>query len=97
MPTVITTGTANSHTIHAVIDGSSGLTKGGSAAVLTLNAKHLYPGPEPVRLPPRYTVIKSTPHPLQFLPYQYEGYRPEQRAALRAADISMRLIIVPRQ
>lgn len=64
----------------------------GNAPVHVINAKHLYPGPEPVSLPPRYIVIKQALHPLQFLPYQYEGYTPEQRAALRSADISMRVV-----
>lgn len=31
-------------------------------------------------------------HPLQFLPYQYEGYTPRERQILRSTDISMRLI-----
>jgi hypothetical protein len=38
-------------------------------------------------------IIIKKPHPLQFLPYQYEGYTPEQRSKLRLTDISMRLIL----
>jgi hypothetical protein len=49
--------------------------------------------PEPVTLPKRYRVVREAPHPLQFLPYQYEGYTPAQRSALRATDIRMRLIV----
>jgi hypothetical protein len=36
--------------------------------------------------------VYEAPHPLTFLPYQYEGYTPEQRRVLRSTDISMRLI-----
>jgi len=66
----------------------------GAADLVAVNAKHFYPGPEPVTLPPRYTVVRRAPHPLQFLPYQYEGYPPSQRAALRSADIEMKLLLV---
>ena len=31
-------------------------------------------------------------HPLQFLPYQYEGFEPMERQVLRSNDIAMRLI-----
>jgi hypothetical protein len=31
-------------------------------------------------------------HPLEFLPYQYEGFEPMEREVLRRLDISMRLI-----
>lgn len=60
---------------------------------LLLYAEHIYPAPAP---PPRDagTVLLARPHPLQFLPYQYEGYTPRERAALRAADIRMRLVEV---
>lgn len=37
----------------------------------------------------------SARHPLQFKPYQYEGYTPHQREFLRSTDIRMR-ILVPR-
>lgn len=58
-------------------------------------SRHIYPVPEPLALPPDHTVVASAPHPLQFLPYQYEGYAPAERGALRATDISMRLVAVP--
>jgi hypothetical protein len=64
------------------------------ADVVAINAKRLYPGPEAVTLPPHYTVLSRAAHPLQFLPYQYEGYPPAQRAALRSADIEMKLLLV---
>jgi hypothetical protein len=63
--------------------------------VLAVNAKHLYPGPEPAVALPASSLILQTPHPLQYLPYQYEGYSPAQRAALRSTDISMRLLRIP--
>ena len=66
------------------------------ADVVAINAKRLYPGPEAVMLPLHYTVLRRAPHPLQFLPYQYEGYSPSQRSALRSADIEMKLLLVLR-
>jgi len=56
-----------------------------------LYAEHIYPTPAP---PPRDegAALLTRAHPLQFLPYQYEGFTPAQRAALRATDIRMRLI-----
>ena len=57
-----------------------------------VNAEHLYPGPEPVTLPPHSVTLATARHPLEFLPYQYEGYTPERRAVLRSADIRMQLI-----
>jgi hypothetical protein len=34
----------------------------------------------------------SAPHPLQYRPYQYEGYRRDQRALFDSHDITMRLV-----
>jgi hypothetical protein len=45
-------------------------------------------------LPPYPTLLRR-PHPLQFRPYQYEGYDATQRADINAHDISMRLIGLP--
>lgn len=59
-----------------------------------VNTRHLWPVPEPFELPRGYVVLKEAPHPLQFLPYQYEGYDPAQRQALRTMDIRM-LVIAP--
>lgn len=58
-----------------------------------LNAYCLYPGPdEPL---PNQEVVLRQPHPLQYLPYQYEGYTIEQRQKLRSADLSMLLLKKP--
>jgi hypothetical protein len=57
---------------------------------LLLYAEHIYP--RPALPPPDGVVLLARPHPLQFLPYQYEGYTPAERAALRAIDIRMRLV-----
>ncbi len=62
----------------------------GGAPRLLLYAEHIYPRPTPA--PPDGVVLLARPHPLQFLPYQYEGYTPAERAALRAIDIRMRLV-----
>jgi len=66
-----------------------GLARGRYAFVY---AAPIYPEPAPIHLPPHRTVATAA-HPLQYLPYQYEGYTPEQRARLRATDISMQLVV----
>src|SRR5262249_44755554 len=58
--------------------------------LLFVNAKHLYPGPEPIAIPPGSREVASAPHPLEFLPYQYEGYAEGERRGLRASDLRMR-------
>jgi hypothetical protein len=58
-----------------------------------LNAQHLY-HPRAPRSPlasPAVEVVRY-PHPLQFLPYQYEGFAPMERQVLRTTDIAMRLL-----
>ena len=60
--------------------------------LMWVNTRHLYPRPEPVALPLHHVTLADARHPLEFLPYQYEGYTPEERAALRSADIHMRLV-----
>ncbi len=65
---------------------------GGDAPTLLLFAAHIYPTPSPVPAAAG-RVLFARRHPLQFLPYQYEGYTPEERAALRGADIRMRLVV----
>lgn len=44
-----------------------------------------------IELPP-HTVVLRAPHPLQYLPYQYEGWTHDERVALRSIDFSMKLI-----
>jgi len=57
-----------------------------------LYADHIHPTPSPS--PERsHRELARTRHPLQYLPYQYEGFTPEQRAALRSVDISMRVVV----
>ena len=57
-----------------------------------MNTEHLYPRPEPVTLPPHSVTLAVAEHPLEFLPYQYEGFTPENREVLRSTDIRMRLV-----
>lgn len=57
-----------------------------------LNAGHIYP--HPVLSSVKYQrAVYSRPHPLEYPPYQYEGFTPEQRRTLRSTDISMRLML----
>ena len=55
------------------------------------NVKYLAPVYGPKR-PRAGTVVARAAHPLQYLPYAYEGYTPTERSILRSTDISMRLI-----
>ena len=57
-----------------------------------LYADHIYPKPEPIP-DRRYRELARARHPLQYLPYQYEGFTPEERATLRSTDISMRVVV----
>jgi hypothetical protein len=62
----------------------------GSRYVL-LNARYLYPI-RGLKAPPPGRTLFTVAHPVQFLPYQYEGYVPEERALLRAHEVSMQII-----
>ncbi|HEX5133716.1 MAG TPA: hypothetical protein VFX92_14675 [Candidatus Krumholzibacteria bacterium] len=64
----------------------------GASHAVTLYAAHLYP-PERLHRPAGYADAFVAPHPLQYLPYQYEGYTPTEREFLRSTDIRMRLLI----
>ena len=57
-------------------------------------AHRIYPRPTGAP-PPTCTTHLKARHPLQFLPYQYEGYPPQLRRVLRSVDISMRLVSCP--
>jgi hypothetical protein len=70
------------------------MTDGGSTEYVWAYVQHIYPAPEPLVLPPGHAVLARAPHPLQFLPYQYEGYTPDERDKLRSTDISMRLVAI---
>lgn len=61
-----------------------------------VNARHLFPGPDPVDIPDGYREVASAPHPLEFRPYQYEGYADGERHLLRYSDIRMRAFIPSR-
>ena len=45
--------------------------------------------------PSPFPTILRRPHPMQYRPYQYEGYDTAQRADLNSHDVTMRLIRVP--
>ena len=58
--------------------------------LIITNAKYIYPLPE--TLPDIHdTALMYTPHPINFLPYQYEGHTPEERQILRSANINIEL------
>jgi len=62
------------------------------SALIWVNVEHIYPEPRKVVLPSDVVLIHQAPHPLEFLPYQYEGYTPAQRRLLRSTDIRMRIL-----
>jgi len=58
---------------------------------IAMNVKYIYPAP--ASLPEIKTnVLLSEPHPINFLPYQYEGYSPAERNMFRKESIRMELI-----
>jgi hypothetical protein len=64
------------------------------SAYRTVGTYHLW-GVEVGRALPAHQVILRTRHPLQFKPYQYEGFSRAQRLEFREHDITMRLIRLP--
>ena len=52
------------------------------------NAKYFLAAPENALTVPGQTLLAAS-HPVNFLPYQYEGYTPEQRQAFRNAQLRM--------
>jgi hypothetical protein len=62
-----------------------------TARFVLVNAQYLYP-PRGHQGLPSGSVVFSFPHPLQYAPYRYEGFRAYEREILSSADISMRLV-----
>lgn len=60
-------------------------------AYALINAQYLYPVRAAATNPAGETII-SAAHPLEYLPYQYDGFTPRQRRILRETDIRMRLV-----
>lgn len=56
-----------------------------------LFAENLWGRPLHYSLPPHRDLLRSA-HPMQFRPFQYEGYSAAQRAELNGSDIAMRLV-----
>jgi hypothetical protein len=63
-----------------------------SSDLIWVNVEHIYPEPRKVALPDQFVLVHQALHPLQFRPYQYEGYTPAQRHLLRSTDIRMRIL-----
>jgi hypothetical protein len=60
---------------------------------LFVNARHLNPGPEHVVIPPGYHEVAAAANPLEFVPYQYEGYDKGDRWVLQHNDLTMRAFV----
>lgn len=56
-----------------------------------INAGFFHRPPQPLTLP-AHKVLLSRPHPVEYRPYQYEGYDRAMRRDFAAQDISMRLV-----
>lgn len=65
--------------------------KPGNLPLVLVNAQHLFRF-KGIAPPPEGTELLRAAHPLTFEPYLYEEFGPVQRAMLRSADISIRLI-----
>jgi hypothetical protein len=54
--------------------------------VIAENVRHLYPLPSALSSapPPGFELVSAYKHPLQFTPYWFEGFDPDERARLRA-------------
>lgn len=65
----------------------------GEGRYKVVNGLYLWPAPQPV--PAAGWDVLRWPHPVEYLPLQYEGYSPEQRAQLRASAVAMRLRFTP--
>ena len=61
--------------------------------LVLVNAQLLYPIRGVIGVPPGRTLLRVA-HALSYEPYQYEGFTPAERAALRTSDISVRLIAI---
>ena len=59
--------------------------------LVLVNAQPLYPVRDYIGYPAGVSLV-SLEHPLAYLPFQYEGHGPRERALLRSHDIRMRLI-----
>jgi hypothetical protein len=53
------------------------------------NTKYFLSAPEATPLV-KGEILQDVPHPVNFLPYQYEGYTPQQRQEFRERQLSMR-------
>jgi hypothetical protein len=62
-----------------------------NARYVLLNARFLYPVAGS-KDPPPGTTLFETAHPLEYAPYQYEGFLPAERHLLRTSGIAMRLV-----
>ena len=60
---------------------------------VAINFKYIYPTPDPI---PQIegTTLLSVPHPINFIPYQYEGLTPQQREPFRKDIVEMKLLRV---
>ena len=75
-----------------VSDGEQLAGRLGASRVEEIYTRHLYP-PAKVDPPAGYVDVMAAPHPLQFVPYQYEGFNPDEREFLRSTDIRMRILM----
>jgi hypothetical protein len=54
------------------------------------NTKYFLSAPKTAQTLVQGEILREVSHPVNFLPYQYEGYTPEQRQEFRARQLRMR-------
>jgi hypothetical protein len=64
----------------------------GASSAASLYTEYTYP-PVKLEVPADSVEAMSARHPLQFIPYQYEGFTPDQRRFLRSTDMRMRIVV----
>jgi len=78
-----------------LLRAEAAVARAGAQEPAIVYAHHLFPTPKPFTMAPGSVIVAQAAHPLQFLPYQYEGFTPNQRDVLRSSDIRMRMILPP--
>jgi hypothetical protein len=78
-----------------IANGEQAAGRQGASRAASLYTEYTYP-PVKLEVPADSVEVMSARHPLQFVPYQYEGFTPDQRRFLRSTDMRMR-VLVPAQ
>jgi hypothetical protein len=75
-----------------IANGEQAAGRQGASRAASLYTEYTYP-PVKLEVPADSVEVMSASHPLQFVPYQYEGFTPDQRRFLRSTDMRMRILV----